>query len=156
MISKKTSGRSREKRESFTLPPTRTMCVVILTEKNEASFDNASLLYSNGALHHTHIIFCGAMQERGPLFSAEKNKGSGWKLATGVNCNISGPGQGKTSRKKTKEMEQKRTTQRMGLKTHRGTQWSQGWNNNWEFACMQSMRVFLLEYNLNEPCVLRD
>ena len=67
------------------------------------------------------------MQERGPLFSVEKNKGCGWKLPTGANCNISGPSQGKKrrrtpllikrreafsdwtagERKKKKEMEQK-------------------------------------------------
>lgn len=38
------------------------------------------------------------MQESGPLYSEEKNKGCGWKLPTGANCNISGPGQGKKRR----------------------------------------------------------
>lgn len=46
----------------------------------------------------SHIIFCGAKEERGPLYSVEKNKGCGWKLPAGANCNISGASQGKTGR----------------------------------------------------------
>lgn len=45
-----------------------------------------------------HKIFCGAMQERGPLYSVVKNKGCGWKIPAGANCNISGPGNGKKRR----------------------------------------------------------
>lgn len=49
-------------------------------------------------LRMRHKIFCGAMQERGPLYSV-KNKGCGWKIPAGANCNISGPGTGKKRRK---------------------------------------------------------
>lgn len=72
------------------------MCVMIRS-KNEASFD-IPLSSIKMELCIEHIIFCGAIEERGPPYSVEENKGCGWKLPTGANCNISGASQGKKRR----------------------------------------------------------
>lgn len=90
----------REQRESFT-PPQQERCVLWFWQSKMRPALIMPLSSIKMELCITHLIFCGAMQERGPLYSTEKNKGCGWKLPTGANCNISGPSQGKKRRNNT-------------------------------------------------------
>lgn len=83
MITKRMSGRSRGKKE--TLPAerkqnhsptqTRTMCVMIQSKMRPALIMLLSSIKMELCI--THIIFCGAIEERGPPYSMEENKGCG-------------------------------------------------------------------------------
>lgn len=48
----------------------------MIRSKNEASFD-IPLSSIKMELCIAHIIFCGAIEERGPPYSVEENKGCG-------------------------------------------------------------------------------
>lgn len=143
---------SRGKREWFTP----------LTDKNDVCYDSdrvkwgqlwlclSSLLKWSSASHTYNILWSNA----GTWARVEKNKGCGWKLPTGPNCNISGPSQGKKRRttpllikrreafsdwaagerkrkKETEEKWRKQKRQRPRVEESdwkdRETQWSSGW-----------------------------